>query len=80
MQASTEKVLKRNSGIGDAKRGLKQVANIHHSALLHPYFTLMCYIGINMLYCPVAHQHEVGMCKCTVMDVSNLFQSCFGDP
>ena len=31
-----KKALKKNIGIRDAKKGLKEVADIKHSALLHP--------------------------------------------
>ena len=28
--------------VGVTKQGMKQIVDIQHSALLHPYFTLMC--------------------------------------
>ena len=46
MQTSMEKILKKNSAIRDAKKGLKQDAEVQHGALLYPQFTLMCYTGI----------------------------------
>ena len=33
-----KKVLKKNNGLWNAEKGLKQVADIKHSSLLHPYF------------------------------------------
>ena len=42
-------------------KALRQVADVQHSSLLHPYFSLMGYIYINVLYFPVARQTEVGM-------------------
>ena len=58
MDTSWEKVLKKNSGIKAAKEGLKQIADIEHSALLHLYFNWMGFIGISR---QVAHQIQVGM-------------------
>ena len=31
-----------------------------------------------MVYCPIAHQGELGMQKCTALDFSNWFQSFLG--
>ena len=39
---STEKPLKKNSGIRDSTKGLKQVGDIQCSGHLHPQFTLIC--------------------------------------
>ena len=51
---------------------LKQVSDIQCSVLLHPYFGLMCSVGIT---CPVAHQTVIRMQKYTALDLRNLFQS-----
>ena len=68
------KVLKENTGITEAKKGLKQVADSQRIALLHRYFSLMCNLTTYM-YTNTAHQTEVGMYKCSALDISNLFQS-----
>ena len=59
---SMGKVLKRNSESRVARKNWnKLLMSNTASAVLHSYFSLMYYIGINVLYFPVAHQTEVGI-------------------
>ena len=46
----------------DAKKGLKQVADVQHKALVCPHFTLMGNsTTVQVLCCQVAHESKVGM-------------------
>ena len=64
-----KKVLKKNSAIRDGKKGLKQDADVQRGALL-----------LANWYTNIAHQSELGIQKCTALDVSILLRSFLAIP